>query len=208
MDNKYYIWWKINKPRLSLFPAVVFWCVSMIFFMVGLKFSNPIIIIGQDLSNLIAISLTVSNTIIQIIGNEQEQDGLGFALWVGWIGSYLLGIGTNIVGLLSILAIDNIYIEWVIALGLGTMIEVLPERLLVQFLRGGITRKVRAPNDPNHPNVRLLNSHSVRKPKNDLQGFGEFHKEFQRDFQEKNLPGVNSESPLFTYKSNQKKTFK
>lgn len=83
----------------------------------------------------IAISLTISNTIIQIIGNEQETEGMGVALWFGWIASYVLGIGTNIVGLLSILAIENTNLEWGIAFGLGTIIEVLPERLLVLFLK-------------------------------------------------------------------------
>lgn len=134
-NNRYYDWWKDNKPLLSLIPALVFWVVSMIFFVVGLSFKNPIVMFGKDLSLAIAVSLSISNTIIQIIGNEQEQEGLGLALWVGWVGSYALGIGTNVVGLLSILSIENVILEWVIAVGLGTMIEVLPERLLVQFLK-------------------------------------------------------------------------
>jgi hypothetical protein len=136
MSNKYYIWWKQNKLLLSLIPAAVFWAVSMVFFVVGLQFKNPVVMAGKDLSMAIAISLSVSNTIIQIIGNDQEQDEMGFAMWLGWIGSYVLGIGTNTVGLVSILGIENVYIEWSIALGLGTVIEVMPERLLVQFLKG------------------------------------------------------------------------
>lgn len=135
MSNKYYEWWHDNKPLMALIPAVVFWLVSMIFFVVGLKFSNPIFILGWDASMAISISLTISNTIIQIIGNEQEAEGMGVALWFGWIASYVLGIGTNIVGLLSILAIENTNLEWGIAFGLGTIIEVLPERLLVLFLK-------------------------------------------------------------------------
>lgn len=143
MDNKYYAWWKENKPFLALFPAVVFWFVSIIFFMVGLKFNNPIVFFGRDLSSTIAIMLSISNTVIQVIGNDQEQEGLGFALWIGWIGSYTLGIGTNVVGLLSILQIDNAILEWSIAIGLGSMIEVLPERLVVQFLKGFKPKKHR-----------------------------------------------------------------
>ena len=135
MDNKYYIWWKENKPTLSLVPAIVFWLVSMVFFIIGLNFKNPIVLFGVDLSLAIAIALSISNTIIQIIGNEQEAEGLGLALWIGWLGSYALGIGTNVAGLLSILSIDNTILEWTIAIGLGTMIEVLPERLIVQFLQ-------------------------------------------------------------------------
>jgi len=141
MSNKYYDWWKQNKPFLSLIPAVVFWLVSMIFFMVGLKFNDPIYIFGKDVSLLIAVSLSVSNTIIQIIGNEQEQESMGVALWMGWMASYMLGIGTNVVGLMTVLSIGNVWLEWIIAIGLGTMIEVLPERLLVQFLKTFQQRK-------------------------------------------------------------------
>jgi len=114
MSNKYYDWWKENKPFLSLIPAVVFWAVSMIFFMVGLKFNNPVVVFGKDASVVIAVSLSISNTIIQIIGNEQEQDSMGVALWMGWMASYALGIGTNVVGLLTVLSIDNVYLEWII----------------------------------------------------------------------------------------------
>lgn len=135
IENKYYTWWKDNKPCLSLIPAIVFWVVSMIFFIIGLNFKNPIMLFGIDFSLMIAVALSLANTVIQIIGNDQEKEGLGLALWIGWIGSYMLGIGTNVVGLLSILAIDHVLLEWVIAIGLGTMIEVLPERLVVQFLK-------------------------------------------------------------------------
>ena len=147
-NNRYYDWWKHNKPMLSLLPAIVFWLVSMIFFVVGLNFKNPIVIFNTDVSFWIAISLSLSNTIIQIIGNEQEQEGLGLALWIGWIGSYALGIGTNVVGLLSILSINSVVLEWVIAIGLGSMIEVLPERLVVQFLKTFKSKNYK-PNKPN-----------------------------------------------------------
>lgn len=153
MSNKYNDWWQDNKLFLSLFPAFVFWAVSIIFFMVGLRFQNPIVLWGWDASTAIAISLSVSNTIIQIIGNEKEQEGLGMALWMGWVASYVLGIGTNVVGLLAVLSIDNVVLEWSIAIGLGTMIEVLPERLLVQFLKGfdGKPKKSQIPYKPNSP---------------------------------------------------------
>lgn len=135
MSNKYYFWWKSNKPLLALFPAIVFWFTSMLFFMVGLRFNNPILVLGWDASTTIAVLLTLSNTFIQIIGNDQEADNMGMALYIGWIASYLLGVGTNVVGLLAILDVQNGNLEWAIALGLGTIIEVLPERLLVMFLK-------------------------------------------------------------------------
>lgn len=138
-DNKYYEMWKRQKPLLSLVPAIIFWFVSMVFFVFGLSFKNPIVLLGADLTTFIAISLSVSNTIIQVIGNDQEAEGLGVALMLGWMASYALGIGTNVVGLLSVLSIADSRLEWVIAIGLGTMIEVLPERLLVQFLKTYVT---------------------------------------------------------------------
>lgn len=134
-NNKYYQWWKDNKSFLSLIPAAIFLVVSMAFFVVGLKFENPIVLFGKDLSMWIAVSLSLSNTVIQIIGNEKEAEGMGMPLYVGWLASYALGIGTNIYGIMSIVSISNVYLEWIVACTLGTMIEVLPEKLFVQFLK-------------------------------------------------------------------------
>lgn len=173
MSNKYYDWWKKNKPFLSLVPALIFWVVSILFFMVGLRFENPVVVFGRDMGTTIAIALSLSNTIIQIIGNDQEQEDMGVALWLGWMGSYLLGVGTNVVGLLTILSIENSILEWGIALGLGTMIEVLPERLLVQFLK---TFNGRAKFTPSK-NFRPLTPASSNKPKNRPAGkpFPSYH---------------------------------
>lgn len=136
MDNKYYVWWKENKIKFSLLPAVVFWLASMIFFVAGMKFANPIVVLGLDFSLFLAVSLALANTFIQVIGNEQSADELGLPLYLGWLASYVLGIGTNVYGLLSVLSMNNVYLEWIVALSLGTMIEVLPEKFLVQFLKG------------------------------------------------------------------------
>jgi len=160
-NNQYYEWWRDNKPLLALVPAVVFWMVSMIFFVVGLRFNNPLLVFGKDVSTIVAVALTISNTVIQIIGNEQESDRMGIALWIGWIASYVLGIGTNISGLASVLSVQSVNLEWAIAFGLGTMIEVLPERLLVMFLRtwtGSAKLKAFRPqNRPYNPNSPVMN---------------------------------------------------
>lgn len=150
MSNKYYEWWKSNKPLMALFPAIVFWFSSMMFFMVGLRFDNSLLILGWNASTTVAILLTLANTFIQIIGNEMEPEGMGTALWIGWIASYALGIGTNIVGLRMVLAIDNVNLEWLIACGLGTLIEVMPERLLVLFLKtwSGLEKKPKSSPKP------------------------------------------------------------
>lgn len=188
MDNKYYRWWKENKLFLSLVPAIVFWLVSMVFFVVGLKFKNGIVFGGIDFSSAIAISLSLSNTIIQIIGNDQEED-LGTAMWLGWIGSYLLGIGTNVVGLTSILDISNPYIEYSIAIGLGTVIEVMPERLLVAFLKGfkGFTKR------------RFDNKPPMYKPQQQQREQGnQFHYPGQGEI----YPPKNDPMPFFANKNN------
>lgn len=135
-ENMYVKLWRENKNYLSLIPAIVFLAVSMVFFIVGLRFENPVMLFGYDMSTLIAVSLSVSNTIIQIIGNEREKEGMGLALHAGWLGSYLLGIGTNIYGILQIITMQNSYLELIVAVSLGSMIEVLPEKLFVQFLEG------------------------------------------------------------------------
>jgi len=134
-ENKYYSWWKKNKVWLSILPAIAFWLISAIFFINGLSFKNPMIIFGFDASTAIAIALSLSNTIIQIIGNEQEKDDIGIVLWAGWMASYVLGIGTNIYGILSVLSIDFTILEWMVAIGLGTMIEVMPEKMIVMALK-------------------------------------------------------------------------
>jgi hypothetical protein len=129
-------WWNQNKLKLSLLPAVIFWVVSALCFVFGLSFKNPIgfSMGGLDVSMWIAIGLSIGNTIIQIIGNDQGEKLNGIMLW-GWLASYALGIGSNINTLLGVLRIDNIFLEWVVGLSLGSMIEIMPERLVVTFLK-------------------------------------------------------------------------
>lgn len=157
MDNKYYRWWKENKPKFALIPAIVFWVTSMIFFVAGLKFENPLILFGNNMTMAIAVALSVSNTVIQIIGNEQEAEGMGLVLYVGWLASYALGISTNVNGLLTVFNVSNVYLEWTIALSLGSMIEVLPEKFLVQFLQNFHP----TPKQQNRPSPQ---NHQVGKP--------------------------------------------
>ncbi len=132
MSNQYYTWWKNNKSMLSLVPAIIFWVSSMLFFIVGMSFENPMIVFGRDVSIAIAIALSLSNTIIQVIGNDEELDGVMKAVW---LSSYALGIGTNVYGLMIILNMSNQVLEAIVSISLGVMIEVSPERLVVQFLK-------------------------------------------------------------------------
>lgn len=155
-------WWKNNKMFLSLIPALIFWGVSMVFFVVGLKFGQSLIIFGFDVAQIISISLAISITVVQIIGNDTGWSEADLPLRIGWLGSYMLGIGTNVVGILSILSIESKNMEFVIALGLGTMIEVMPERLLVKFFQGlneikkttKTSANIRSNPKPNRPRIQ------------------------------------------------------
>jgi hypothetical protein len=130
-------WWNENKRKIALAPAIIFWLVSMICFVFGLSFKNPLgIRVGSvDISIVVAIALSLANTFVQIVGNDQKREDMDTLFYLGWMSSYMLGIGSNVNTLLGILGFGNIYIEWAVCLGLGTMIEVLPEKLLVQFLQ-------------------------------------------------------------------------
>ena len=98
MENSSAKWWNENKLKLSLIPAIIFWLVSMLCFIFGLSFKNPIgyKIADTDISVIIAIALSLANTFVQIIGNDQDQDKMDWLFKLGWYGSYILGIGSFI----------------------------------------------------------------------------------------------------------------
>lgn len=135
MTNINTSWWNTNKPRLALLPALIFWVVSILCFVFGLSFENPTgySVEGVDVAILIAFALGLANTMVQIVGNDQK-DKMEPMMKVGWYASYLFGIGSNVNFLYSVLNLSNVWVEFAVCVGLGTMIEVLPEKLLVQFL--------------------------------------------------------------------------
>lgn len=137
MENNGVVWWEANKHRLALLPALLFWVVSMICFVFGLSFNTAtkILFYGVDFSLVIAISLSLSNTFVQIVGNDQDTDKMDVLFKFGWWASYLLGIGSNVSTLSNVIGIPNIFLRYMVCIGLGTIIEVMPERLFVQFLR-------------------------------------------------------------------------
>lgn len=120
-----------NWARVAV--SLIYWAASMIFFVVGFSFSNPIVIFGKDVSVPLAVALSIANTIIQISGNgDEDKDLIDNVIW---FASYILGISTNYIGLTMLLNMNDPNLERVIAGSLGTMIEVLPERMLVKFLK-------------------------------------------------------------------------
>lgn len=125
------------KEWVGLPAAGIFWVASIICFVYGLAFQNQsgIALFGVDLAILFSFGLAIANTSVQIIGNDDTKDELGLVLFACWIASYMLGIGSNVNYLYSIIIISNWFLKLLICVGLGTMIEAVPERLVVRFIR-------------------------------------------------------------------------
>lgn len=127
------------KEWIGLPAAGVFWVASLICFIFGLAFKSGEGIylpgIPLNLEMLFSIGLGLANTAIQIVGNDTDKEDLGLALWIMWIGSYLLGVGSNVNYLYQKIGLDSWVLQAMVCWGLGVMIEVAPERLLVKFLR-------------------------------------------------------------------------
>ena len=127
------------KEWIGLAAAPVFWIASLVCFVLGLAFrqDSGIFIhgIGIDMTMLFSVGLGFANTAIQIVGNDTDRSDMGMALWLMWIGSYMLGIGSNINFLNQRIGLDTQILQFLVVWGLGVMIEVAPERLLVKFLR-------------------------------------------------------------------------
>lgn len=127
------------KEWIGLSAAPVFWLASLVCFALGLAFKvgSGIYIPGTmvDVTFLFSIGLGFANTSIQIVGNDTEKEDLGIALLLMWGASYMLGVGSNVNFLYSIIGLSNGLLQFLVCWGLGIMIEVAPERLLVRFLR-------------------------------------------------------------------------
>lgn len=130
-------WWNENKMWLAPVAALIMWTVSVLCFVFGLSFKNPMgIMVGKvDISVAIAFALSIANTIIQLIGNGQDFEKMDGVFKVGWYSSYVLGIASNVNALIGILGINNPLLEWSVALSLGSMIEIMPEKLIVVWLK-------------------------------------------------------------------------
>lgn len=168
MSKISYAWWAENKMWLAPFASLIMWTISVLCFVFGLSFKNPMgVQVGSmDLSIAIAFALSLSNTIIQLIGNGQDVEKMDFVFKVGWYSSYVLGIASNINALLTIIGISNPWLEWAVCGALGSMIEIMPEKMIVIWLKG-MNKKVEAQQPyrsqqqaqhyPGNPSVRNLN---------------------------------------------------
>lgn len=129
--------WNKYKMWLAPFVAIFLWLISVICFVYGLSFKNPILIMTKDVSLFIAFGLSLSNTAIQVLGNgmKLESDNTdGVFFWI-WIASYALGISSNTNTLLQVLGIESKVLEWIIAIALGAIIEIAPEKMIIMWLR-------------------------------------------------------------------------
>jgi len=136
------------KEWIGLLASPVFWIASIVCFIFGLNFSqgSGIYIPGTNTDILIFFSfgLGLANTAIQIVGNDSTKEELGMPLFLMWIASYMLGVGSNVNYLYVVIGLSNPFLQFLVCGGLGVMIEVAPERLLVRFLRSvGILGKVK-----------------------------------------------------------------
>lgn len=127
------------KEWIGLMAAPIFWVASLVCFVLGLAFRQDGSIflygINLDLTMIFSVGLGFSNTAIQIVGNDTDKEEMGMALWLMWIASYMLGIGSNVNFLNQRIGLDTAILQYLVIWGLGVMIEVAPERLLVKFLR-------------------------------------------------------------------------
>lgn len=149
-------WWNENKMWLAPIAALIMWAVSVLCFVFGLSFKNPMgVLVGNtDISILIAFALSVANTIIQLIGNGQDFEKMDGVFRIGWYSSYVLGIASNVNALIGILGINNAVLEWAVALSLGSMIEIMPEKLIVVWLRTMPEKKKEQSQQNNNPSVK------------------------------------------------------
>lgn len=157
------------KDWIGLSAAPVFWFASLLCFVMGLAFKTGtgIIIPGTtfDIAILFSFALGFANTSLQIVGNDTDKDELGMALLLMWGASYMLGIGSNVNFLYSVIGLSNPLLQFLVCWGLGMMIEVAPERLLVKFLRSiGVLGKgkVQQTNRVSQQNYQSQNTQSYQ----------------------------------------------
>lgn len=135
--------WNKYKMWLAPFASLFLWGISVIAFVWGLSFKNPLVVYGFDATMYIAFGLSVCNTIIQLIGNGMKIDGNqtdNVFFWI-WVASYALGISSNTNTLLQILSIESKVLEWIIALALGAIIEIAPEKMILMWLKSIVPTK-------------------------------------------------------------------
>lgn len=183
------------KEWISLPAAFIFWIASLICFIFGLAFKTDVGIylpgIPINLTLLFSLGLGFANTAIQIVGNDTDKEDLGMALWLMWIASYMLGIGSNVNFLYQKIGLSNIFLQFLVCWGLGVMIEVAPERLLVKFLRAiGVLGDVKSIQPQTNRLPNNLTQYQTQPQNRGGQDRNQRHEEMRRQSQSQNRQRV------------------
>jgi hypothetical protein len=125
--------WEEIKLKMAVGGAIIFGCLSILFSMLGLSLSTEV-----TWAWLVGLLMAMGITIIQLVGNSAGKKDSIFT--VIWIASYVYGITANVLGIIGLMGGISPVFMYMIAVPMGILIEVVPEKLLIISL-GGDLRK-------------------------------------------------------------------
>lgn len=125
--------WEEIKLKMAVGGAIIFGCLSILFSMLGLSLTTEI-----TWAWLVGLFMAMGITIIQLVGNSAGKKDSIFT--VIWIASYVYGITANVIGITGLMSGISPVFMYMIAVPMGVLIEVVPEKLLIISL-GGDLRK-------------------------------------------------------------------
>ena len=126
--------WEEIKLKLAVAGALIFGGLSILFSMLGLSFSTA----DASWAWLVGLFMAMGITIIQLVGNTAGKKDTIFV--VIWMASYAYGITANVIGITGLMSEINPVFMYLIAVPMGILIEIVPEKLLIISL-GGDLRK-------------------------------------------------------------------
>jgi len=127
--------WPNVLRRASLLAALALLAVSYFGFNSGLGFKGGL---------LVSSMIWFGFTIIQFIGNYTENQ-TDWVFFMVWLFTYLVGIGAGAWAAYGWIDVENEWIRWVCAFGLGGAAELVPERLFSMFVTSMKPSGYRAP---------------------------------------------------------------
>lgn len=133
MNRNRDMWSGTIKPIITILAAIAGWVISMIFFVIGFSFGSQMMFGNMDVAFPVAVTVGLILTVIELAWNEEKEDLLDWAIW---IFAYSLGIASNYYGLSLILGMADPNVEKIVAIALGSLIEIAPERMLIRGFQG------------------------------------------------------------------------
>jgi hypothetical protein len=125
--------WEEIKLKMAVGGAIIFGGLSILFSMLGLSMSTEV-----PWAWLVGLLMAMGITIIQLVGNSEGKKDSIFT--VIWIASYIYGITANVMGITGLMSGVSPVFMYMIAVPMGILIEIVPEKLLIISL-GGDLRK-------------------------------------------------------------------